>query len=122
MTIIEAINRVDAVKPNVYSQEEKLRWLSVLDGIIKNDIINTHEGGESIPFDGYNSENLSQPLLAPHPYDEMYIKWIEAQIDYYNGEQKKYNNGISIFNSIYESYAKHYNRTHKPIYNNFQHF
>ena len=123
MTIIESISHVNALKPNGYSQDEKVRWLSVIDGMIKRDIIDTHEGGESVSFDGYDDTTpLTRELLAKHPFDEMYIKWLEAQIDYYNGEYKKYNNGISIFNSIYENYAKYYNRTHKPISKNFKHF
>ena len=43
MTVMEAINHVDAVKPNGYSQNEKIRWLSYLDGIVKKEIIDTHE-------------------------------------------------------------------------------
>ena len=45
MTIIGAITRVDTVKPNTYSQMDKVKWLSELDGIIKAEIIDTHEGG-----------------------------------------------------------------------------
>ena len=44
MTIIEAINRIDAIKPNNYTQQEKTSWLSTLDGVIKKEIIDTHEG------------------------------------------------------------------------------
>ena len=48
MTIMEAINRIDAIKPNGYPQLEKIRWLSTLDGNIKANIIDTHEGGEKV--------------------------------------------------------------------------
>ena len=69
MTRMEAINRIDAVKPNVYGQEEKLRWLSVLDGIVKKEIIDTHEGAQTVaPETGTEAE-----LLAPYPYNDMYI-------------------------------------------------
>ena len=39
MTIMEAIHRLDVVKPNGYPQAEKIKWLSTLDGIIKAEII-----------------------------------------------------------------------------------
>ena len=35
MTLIEVINKVDTVKPNGYSEQEKIGWLSTLDGIVK---------------------------------------------------------------------------------------
>ena len=50
MTIIEAINRIDTLKPNTYSQETKVYWLSKLDGIIFDKIIKTHEGAEAEKF------------------------------------------------------------------------
>lgn len=123
MTIMGAINHIDAVKPNGYSQDEKLRWLSVLDGIVKREIIDTHVGGEDVEFNGYN-ENTAQTteMLVPYPYDDIYIRWLEAQIDYASGEYGKYNNSVSLFNSTYDSYAKHYNRTHMPLSKNFTHF
>ena len=51
MTIIEAINRADRLKPNTYSQQDKVNWLSTLDGIVKKEIIDTHEGGEDVRFE-----------------------------------------------------------------------
>ena len=39
MTLMGAINHIDAVKPNGYSQTEKVKWLSTLDGIVKAEII-----------------------------------------------------------------------------------
>ena len=123
MTIIGAINHIDSVKPNGYSQDEKVKWLSDLDGIVKTEIIDTHEGAENIPFAAYDETTpLTQILLIPHPYDDVYIKWIEAQIDYANGEYSKYNNSITMFNAAFSAFEKYYNRTHKPISKNFTHF
>lgn len=123
MTIQSAITNIDAVKPNSYSQDEKIRWLSTLDGIIKAEIIDTHEGAQDISFQAYNDETpLMQELLVPHPYDDVYIKWLESQIDYANGEYGKYNNSITTYNTAFTAFEKHYNRTHKPISRQFTHF
>lgn len=116
MTLIEAINQIDAVKPNGYSQDEKIRWLSTLEGIIKTDIIDTHEGGEKVTFKGYNGQTpLTQELLIPAPYDEIYVRYLEMQIDYANGEYNKYNNSVDVYNTAYSAFEKYYNRTHMPI-------
>mgnify|MGYP003291867496 CR=1 FL=1 len=123
MNIIEAITHIDALKPNGYSQDEKIRWLSNLDGIVKSEIIDTHEGGDEVAFTGYNETTPpTQELLVPHPYDDVYIKWLEAQINYSNGEYGKYNNSITMYNTVFTAYAKYYNRTHKPISKKFTHF
>lgn len=116
MTIIGAITRVDTVKPNTYSQIDKVKWLSELDGIIKAEIIDTHEGGENTPFSGYTEyTDLNTKLLVPAPYDEVYIRYLEMQIDYANNEYGKYNNSMMMYNSAFSAFEKHYNRDHLPI-------
>lgn len=116
MTILEAISRVDAVKPNSYSQAEKIAWLSRIDATIKNEIIDTHEGAENITFDGYDLDtDTNTELLVPAPYDEVYIRYLEMQIDYANNEYGKYNNSMVMYNAAYAAYEKYYNRNHMPL-------
>ena len=116
MTIIDAITRVDTLKPNGYSQSEKVRWLSTLDWTVKREVIDTHEGGEGVAFAGYNDETLlNTELLIPAPYDEAYIHYLEMQIDYANGEYGKYNNSLSMFEEAFSAFKKYYNQEHKPI-------
>lgn len=122
MTIMEAIYRIDEVKPNSYSQSEKIKWLSALDGIVKKDIIDTHEGGEEVVFEGYEDSDLNKELLVPAPYDDVYLRWLEARMDYANGEFSRYNNSITMYNTAYSAYANHYNRTHMPIGKAFKFF
>jgi len=116
MTIIEAINRTDALKFNTYTQTDKIEWLSRLDSMVKRLIIDTHESAESTSFSGYTANTpLDTVLLVPAPYDEMYLRWLEAQIDYHNGEYDKYNNAIIMYNTTFEAYQSYYNGTHKPV-------
>lgn len=116
MTIIEAINKIDTLKPNNYTHSDKIKWLSNLDGIIKKEIIDTHEGGSDIQFAGYTDEtSLETELLVPAPYDDIYVKWLESQIDYTNAEYGKYNNSANAYNTAYSSFERYYNRTHMPI-------
>lgn len=115
MTIMDSLYRINEVKPNGYSQSEKIRWLSTLDGIIKSEIIDTHEGGEGIAFNGYDENTeITTKLIVPAPYDDIYLRWLEAQIDYTNGEYGKYNNSITAYNDAYNLFARYYNRTHMP--------
>ena len=115
MTINEAIEKVDALKPNSYTQSEKIEWLSIVDGLIKRTIVDKHEGGEDIIFNGYTDDTpLDTELIAQYPYDDMYIPWLESKIDYNNAEYTKYNNSITRFNDTFSAYSSDYNRTHMP--------
>lgn len=115
MTISEAITKIDSLKPNGYSQTDKIGWLSLVDGVIKNNIIDTHEGGEDITFNGYDDDTpLDTELIVKAPYDELYLSWLASKIDFYNGEYARYNNNITRYNDAITAYKNHYNRTHMP--------
>ena len=116
MTIAEVISKVDALKPNTYTPEDKIGWLSNLDARVKSQIIDTHACREPIHFYGYDSlMDQETELLVPAPYDEMYLRWLEAMIDYHNSDDDRYNNAIILFNNAYEGYKKDYTRNHMPI-------
>lgn len=116
MTIIEAINKVDTFKPNSFTQLDKIKWLSDLDGTIKTEIIDTHEGGSEVVFKGYDKDtDISTQLLVSAPYEDIYIKWLESKIDYNNAEYGKYNNSSTAFNNAYSAFERYYNRHHLPI-------
>lgn len=123
MKLIEAINRIDALKHNTYTQADKVRWLSTVDSMVKNHVIDTHEGAEEVSFSGYDDNtDLQTELLMSAPYDEAYLRWLEAQIDYHNGEYGKYNNAVEMFTTVYDSFKAYYNRTHMPCGTKFKYF
>lgn len=119
MTIIEAIDGIDHVKPNAYSMSDKIAWLSALDGMVKRQIMDTHlyqDGEEEISFEPYtDSTDPNTDLLIPFPYDsDCYLAWLESKIDYTNGEYTKYNNSVLKFRDFYADFQNDYNRTHMP--------
>lgn len=115
MKVREAIDRIDSLKHNTYTNGEKIEWLSRLDGQIKNEIIDTHEGGQDIIYKPYTELDMEKELMIGIPYDDIYIRWIEAQIDYYNGEISRYNNSMLMFQAALDNYKRFYNRTHMPV-------
>ena len=123
VTIMEAISQTDELKHNTYPQNVKIGWLSRLDAVVKRLVIDTHEDGENVNFAGYDGNtDLHTQLLIPAPFDEAYIRWLEAQIDYSNGEYGKYNNAIDMFNTAWTAYRNDYNRTHMPKGTGFRYF
>lgn len=117
MTINDAINRVgEHIKNTQYTEINKIQWLSALDKMVKSQIIDTHADGDRVEFTGYDEDtDMNTELLVPFPYDDMYIKWLEAQIYYTNNESVHYNNAIMLFNTAYAAYEDYYNRTHAPL-------
>jgi len=113
MTIAQAISRVDRLKYNAYSLEEKRSWLGALEWLLKRNILDTHEGGLSFCPIGPDTPADTR-LLAPEPFDELYPKWLEAQIDLYNGETERYNASILLFNAAYLAFESWYHRTYPP--------
>lgn len=123
MKIAQAIARLDSLKHNVFPIEEKIAWLSRLDHTIKKHIIDTHEGGADVVFQGYTPETDPETeLLAPAPFDEMYLHWMEAQIDYYNDELDRYNKSMQMFQTEYNGYERWYNRNHMPLGGKMKYF
>ena len=123
MKIAEAIARLNSLKQNTYTLEDKVAWLSRLDHMIKKHIVDTHEGGEAVAFQGYTPETDPETeLLAPAPFDEMYLRWMEAQIDYHNSEYDRYNQSMQMFKAEYDGYARWYNRNHMPLGGKMKYF
>lgn len=112
MTIQEAIGRIDSLMHNTYSDHDKRKWLSNVDGQIKLQLVDTHDGASGTPFRPYGDQDAL--LLAEPPFDAMYLHYLQAQMHYHNGEFDRYNNAIAMFQSCFDSFANHYRRTHTP--------
>lgn len=72
MKAMDIIDRLDGLEPNQYSPEQKLRWLSILDGKIYEEVLRPRET-EPKGFTEYVNGN--EELLVPFPYgDDVYLK------------------------------------------------
>ncbi len=120
MTINEAIVAVDGQKPNAYDENTKAAWISQLDGRIFLEVMHgrmvcpccgqpiTTWAGYTFPEDG------DRPLLAAAPYDNLYVLYLMAMIDFANREYGNYQNSMTMFNTAYGEFAAQWQRTHLP--------
>ena len=119
MTIQQAIDTADRMRPNQYTAGDKTAWLSELDGIVKAEIIDTHEDSGTVPFYGYSGETSGDTeLLIPEPYDETYLHYLFSKIDFNNAEYTRYNNDMTMFNTLYSAFGEQYNRKHPALQEN----
>lgn len=115
MTIIQAIHEIDAIKRNTFSESQKISWLSRLESMVKRLVIDTHEGGEDITFNGFDEQtDVDTELIMPEPYDQAYIYWLEAQIHYAYEDIDMYNSAIMMFNTAFDGFKAYYKQNHTP--------
>ena len=105
MTVAKAIERSDELRPNPFSEEEKIRWLSELDGKIAREIF------EDKAFSGYDSAYDSEKeLLLEEAYGDIYLFYLTAMIDFFSRDYTEYNNSMLMFNQALDGFAKAYKR------------
>lgn len=65
----------------------------------------------------YHIDNfdMNTELLAPEPYDEVYVYYIEQRIALMNSDAKRYNLATDSFNNQLLAFLQYYNRTHEPV-------
>ena len=128
MTLIQAVNEADNLKPNMYGLPEKIKWLSRLDQRIFEEVLLMHElsdeekepfmveidGKRIFSFCAYNENDQEKELIVQEPYDEMYVHWLSAQIDWNNREYAGFNATNAVFEATYTAFRNAFNRTHMP--------
>lgn len=112
-TIQEIIARVDERKPNAFSTERKVEWIAELDGRIALDVM-LMDIAEAQQFRYLAPAALNYTPLAHFPHDSLYDAWLEAMIDYSNGEYNKYQNSMELYNARYSDFVRWFVRTYEP--------
>ncbi len=109
MTVRQLLSYVDDVKPNAFTDAQKLLWLNELEARLQRDVFLS---GEVWQYRLPEDEDTT-PLLSP-PHDALYRHWLEAMIDYENGEYGKYQNTMQMFNAQWASFAAWFAETYRP--------
>lgn len=108
MTPNKVIEKVDRLKPNAYTEEDKLEWINELDGMVQRLVFQEDNVTQYV-----YPNDMEKELLIPAPFDDAYILFLEAKIDYYNREYSNYNNSAMMFESQFSEYKKDYIRNHQ---------
>lgn len=114
MTVQEVLAKVDVLKPSRFDRPMKLTWLAQIEGQIFHEIVCTHESPPILPPHIDKDCPPDYELIAPFPYDDVYVLWLECQIDYGNHEINKYNNDRTLFNNALMTLRDFWNRTYMP--------
>lgn len=94
MTAAQAIAQLDALTPNTYDQPQKLLWLARAEAGL-------------LPEQGKQAALEADTLLqAGEPYDELYIRYMQAQIFLEAGEITRYNNAMALYNNALAQFRR----------------
>lgn len=104
-TIKEIVEFVDGIKPNAFTNEQKVQWLNELEGRIQQEVFLMHKV-ETVEYHWDNDQN-KQVLVEP-PYDNVYALYLAAKIDFANGEYMKYQNSQTAFNDAMGAFVRYF--------------
>ena len=111
MTLKQVIDHVDSVKPNAFTDEQKTRWLNEIEGQVQTEVFLFLP--DNITQYTWES-NQNTELFVKAPYDSIYDYYLQAAIDYHNGEYDKAQNSIAWFQEKYDAFRKWYVETYHP--------
>ena len=113
-TIQEIIERVDDTKINAFTQKTKLAWIGELDGKIAADVMLMSIDEIRMLEYKYPDSLEAEPLVG-YPHQDVYVYWLEAKIDYANGEYNKYQNSMEMYNQHYGNFVRWFASTYEPV-------
>lgn len=110
MTIEKAAALAIMQKPCRMPFELFVYWTDELEKRIQSEIFLTP--AEEIRCHGMAGKD--EELLAPKPYDGIYVSWLLCQIDWYNQEMEKYQYSMQRFTEQWTRFTKWWMDRHLP--------
>lgn len=113
MTATVLFERLRKLKPVPAEIDDTilLDWLNQLEGQILHEIF-LLALSEITPY----ATTPAEALAAPYPYDGIYMLWMEAQVDFANGEYERYTNTMQRYNTAWNDLARHIAKCIRPVY------
>ena len=103
MRINDAIAKADELRRHTIAQEQKYTWAYEFECRVR-EMMGLDVAEKSFPDD--------VELSMPQAHEDIYVKYLAAKIDYYNGETALYANDQTIFEDAWADARSWYIRTH----------
>lgn len=107
MTINEAIVAVQELKPSAWSETQMVGWLGEVDGKMANEL-----QLDTVPRYVW-PEDANTELLAPSPYDALYVDYLSARISLANRDMDEYTNDKVVAQVGIDDFKAWYRRGHR---------
>ena len=113
MTLAECILEIDEIEPNAYSEDQKVKWVLQAEKSVSTCVflMDAEDANltDLIAFDEYDF-----PLLAPSPFDQLYLAYLHAMIHYANSEYERYQNDMQLYNAQFGEFARWFAGKYEP--------
>ena len=114
MKVYEVLRRLDSLRPNAFSDGEKLELLQTVEGRVYTDIFL-----QAADFSGSPAPLLEETELSvPAPFHDLYLHYLMAMVAFYSGDTAGYTESMLLYNRCWEDFAAHYRANHKPVQKN----
>ncbi len=111
MTSKKLFALLEELSPSGFSEELMLMWLSNCQNSILTDVLLlSHEECKEY------TQVTDAPLFVPHPFDKLYLPYMQAQMHHAYGETDKYRNYMALYNAYRDEYAVHLLSRFEPAY------
>lgn len=116
MTLQEALDITDEMKPNMMKRDLKIKYLTEIEQLIHGEIVMNHEHAEEEEEKPVYTEETQEDtvLIVPDPYSMVYVYWLMSKIDIQNQEDARYNIDRAHFENAYDTMSDWWTRTHMP--------
>lgn len=109
MTINEAIQRADGLRPNAYTEDDKAVWANQVESSVQRDVMKLP--AESRKYFKY-PEDGDKELTLTGEWEELYVLFIVSMFDYWSQDTAKYNNSAKMYNDQFDAYKAQYIKEH----------
>lgn len=82
MKLSELLAKINDEKKNAFGNERLINFVNEIEGTVAEQL---HKNPVR-----YTTNDMDKDLLAPFPYDTLYVSWVKAQIDYAHEEYASY--------------------------------
>ena len=114
MTVKECVEFVDGNKPNAFSTEAKIIWVSQIEGKIASEIF-LMAPAELKQFVYRTAlEDGDKELLVDPPYDDIYTAYLTAKVDAKNGEFNRLSTAAQAFNRLWDEFSAYIGNLYDP--------
>lgn len=112
MTLGECIQRADALRPNTAGEAEKARWVLELEGALERDFFPRYDAPRR-PGPRRWPQDKAGELLASGPYEELYVAWLLAKLEWMDQEWESYNVHAALAARLESDFKKAWHRDHR---------
>lgn len=109
MTTKKLVELLRELTPTEFSDSILLMWISNCENTILTDVL-LASPEDCVELTAPSDEKLT----VPHPWDKLYLPYMQAQVAHANGEYDHYANYIALFNAYMDEYARHILETVQP--------